>query len=139
MTLLMTSMESKAISTINSTMKKINQICLAFLSILTFSPFLLADYKDRMKERLPKIIEAKGTGLIGEGVDGFLHLRGKKEKTVVQLVTVENEDRKEFFKVTSKKLGSTTQEVAQKFSQVMKSRDEKSFWQKDSKGSWVQK
>ena len=132
-------MESKAISTINSTMKKINQICLAFLSILTFSPFLLADYKDRMKERLPKIIEAKGTGFIGEGVDGFLHLRGKKEKTVVQLVTVENEDRKEFFKVTSKKLGSTTQEVAQKFSQVMKSRDEKGFWQKDSKSSWVQK
>ena len=65
-----------------------------------------------MKERLPKIIEAKGAGLIGEGVDGFLHLRGKKEKTVVQLVTVENEDRKEFFKAYSIKTGSTTQEVA---------------------------
>ena len=135
----MTSMESNARSTINSTMKKINHICLAFLSFLTFSSLLHADYKERMKERLPKIIEAKGTGLIGEGVDGFLHLRGKKEKMLVQLVAVENQDRKEFFKVASTKTGSTTQEVAQKFSQVMKSRDEKSFWQKDSKGSWVQK
>ena len=135
----MTSMESKTRSTINSTMKKINHICLAFLSFLTFSCLLHADYKERMKERLPKIIEAKGTGLIGEGVDGFLHLRGKKEKALVQLVAVENEDRKEFFKAASTKTGSTTQEVAQKFSQVMKSRDEKSFWQKDSKGSWVQK
>ena len=139
MTLLMTSMESNARSTLNSTMKKINHICLAFLSILTFSSFLHADYKERMKERLPKIIEAKGAGLVGEGVDGFLHLRGKKEKTVVQLVTVENEDRKEFFKAYSIKTGSTTQVIAQTFSESMKSRDKKGFWQKDSKGSWVQK
>ena len=132
-------MESKPRSTINSTMKKINHICLAFLSILTISSFLHADYKERMKERLPKIIEAKVAGLIGEGVDGFLHLRGKKEQAMVQLVTVENEDRKEFFKATSQKTGSMSQEVAQKFSLAMKSRDKKGFWQKDSKGSWVQK
>ncbi len=120
-------------------MKKINYIYLAFLSILIFSSFLHADYKERMKERLPKIIEAKGAGLIGEGVDGFLHLRGKKEKTLVQLVTVENEDRKEFFEAYSIKTGSTTQVIAQTFSESMKSRDEKGFWQKDSKGSWIQK
>ena len=82
-----------------------------------------------MKERLPKIIEAKGAGLIGEGVDGFLHLRGKKGKTVVHLLAVDKEDRKEFFKAASTKTGSTTQDVAQKFSQVMKSRDEKGFLQ----------
>ena len=120
-------------------MKKINQICLAFLSILTFSSFLHADYKDRMKERLPKIIEAKGAGLIGEGADGLIHLRGKKEKAVVELVTVENDDIKEFFEAASIKTGSTTQVIAQTFSESMKSRDEKGFWQKDSKGSWVQK
>ena len=47
--------------------------------------------------------------------------------------------RKEFFNAASKKTGSMSQEVAQKFAQAMKSRDKKGFWQKDSKGSWVQK
>ena len=135
----MTSMESKTRSTINSTMKKINHICLAFLSFLTFSSLLHADYKERMKERLPKIIEAKGAGLIGEGADGLIHLRGKKEKAVVELVKFENDDRKEFFEAASTKTGSTTQVIAQTFSESMKSRDKKGFWQKDSKGSWVQK
>ena len=28
-----------------------------------------------MKERLPEVIKAKGEGTVGEGVDGFLHIR----------------------------------------------------------------
>lgn len=120
-------------------MKKLSILFLTAISFLVVQTSLQADFKDRMKERLPSILKAKDAGSVGEGIDGFLHLRDLASEAAKKLVTDENSDRKKYFVTAAKKHGSTIQEVAQMFSNAMKSRDKNGHWQKGSSGSWSEK
>ena len=110
---------------------------LFFLYFLT--PLLWADYTDRMKARLPDVLSAKDAGTVGEGVDGFLHLRQSSNSEAAELVNLENTDRKELFKDLATKTGGDVSAVARKFSQGIATKAKKGHWFKKTSGNWVQK
>lgn len=120
------------------------QFPLLLLSALSFLlvPFAQADssFATSMKERLPEVIKAKGEGTVGEGVDGFLHIR--EENALAQLekmVGLENKDRKSLFASLAKKTGGSSVAVAQKFAKAMIGKGKKGHWFRSSKGTWKKK
>ena len=99
-----------------------------------------ANLTKRMKARLPYVMEAKSKGLIGEGVDGLLLVRDKKESSKVEkLVLAENEDRNLLFKLLAKDTGGDTKLVAKKFAKGIASRAKKGHWFKNPSGNWITK
>jgi uncharacterized protein YdbL (DUF1318 family) len=110
--------------------------------ILLLVPFAQADtsFATSMKKRLPEVIKAKGDGTIGEGVDGFLHIRGDDVTTEVEkMVTSENKDRKALFASIAKKADGESSDVAAKFAKAMVGKGKKGHWFKSSKGTWKKK
>jgi len=109
---------------------------------LFLAPLAHADtsFATSMKERLPEVIKAKGDGTIGEGVDGFLHIRGDDVSTEVEkMVTSENKDRKALFASIAKKAEGKSSDVAAKFAKAMVGKGKKGHWFKSSKGTWKKK
>ena len=66
-------MMKKLLTKYSETMK--NRLFSYLFFLFLFTPLVWADYTDRMKARLPDVLYAKDAGTVGEGVDGFLHLR----------------------------------------------------------------
>ena len=86
-----------------------------FLLSLFLLPALLnasSDFSERMKARLREVLEAKDSGQVGEGVDGYLHLREGGGASVLQLVDSENADRRLLFADLAAKTGGKLEEVA---------------------------
>lgn len=108
--------------------------CLFFISAPVCGSFSAS-----MKERLPEIIAAKDEGKVGEGTDGYLHIRLKVDDSLAELVAIENLDRRKLFKALSQKTGGSEEEVAKNFSKALVKRGKKNHWYKSSTGSWVQK
>lgn len=111
--------------------------CFIFTFLQISSVF--ADYSDRMKSRLADVLEAKDAGTVGEGVDGFLHLREASNSEAAKLVDSENSDRKELFKDLAAKTGGEESAVARQFSQGIATKAQKGHWFKKASGQWVQK
>ncbi len=113
-----------------------------FLLSLFLLPALLnasSDFSERMKARLREVLEAKDSGQVGEGVDGYLHLREGGGASVLQLVDSENADRRLLFADLASKTGGKLEEVARQFSIGMTSKAKPGHWFKTSAGNWVQK
>jgi uncharacterized protein YdbL (DUF1318 family) len=111
---------------------------LSFLLI----PLVQADdsLAKRMKARLPDVIEAKDTGVVGEGLDGFLHIRDDNASASVEkMVGLENKDRKTLFANLAKKTGGSSVAVAGKFAKAMVGKGKKGHWFRSSKGTWKKK
>ena len=115
-------------------------------SIFHFLTFLLfgvhcawADYSDRMKARLAEVIAAKDAGIVGEGVDGFLHIRNSIDRSAKQMVNDENSDRTLLFEALSSKTGGNITEVAKKFASGIASKAKKGHWFRKSTGIWIKK
>lgn len=106
---------------------------------LLFTVSLWADYSDRMKQRLAEVVAAKDAGSIGEGVDGFLHLRESSNSGAAKLVESENLDRKQLFADLASKTGGDVSAVARKFSQGIATKGKSGHWFKKLSGQWVQK
>jgi hypothetical protein len=108
--------------------------------VLFLVPFAQADtsFATSMKKRLPEVIKAKGDGTIGEGVDGFLHIRVVTTE-VFKMVTSENKDRKALFASIAKKADGESSDVAAKFAKAMVGKGKKGHWFKSSKGTWKKK
>ena len=111
----------------------------ALLIFVLFSHSLSADFSDRMKSRLSSVVAAKDAGSIGEGVDGFLHLREINNLASAKLVEEENADRRQLFQSLAAKTGGSVDEVARKFSQGIATKAKKGHWFRKSSGDWVQK
>jgi len=122
-------------------MNPMNFITKIFISFAFFLPVfcLQADFSDRMKNRLTEVITAKDAGSVGEGVDGYLHLREVDNTNAKKLVESENADRKSLFQALSRKTGGSEETVARKFSQAIASKAKKGHWFKKSSGDWVRK
>jgi len=110
-----------------------------FIFFVNLLPALWADYSDRMKARLSDVVAAKDAGAIGEGVDGFLHLRQTSNAAAKKLVDSENADRKQLFQDLSAKTGGDISAIVRQFSQGIATRAKPGHWFKKSSGSWVQK
>jgi uncharacterized protein YdbL (DUF1318 family) len=106
---------------------------------LLFTVSLWADYSDRMKQRLSEVVAAKDAGSIGEGVDGFLHLRELSNSGAAKLVESENSDRKQLFADLASKTGGDVSAVARKFSQGIATKGKSGHWFKKLSGQCVQK
>jgi len=100
---------------------------------------LQADFSDSMKARLGDLVAAKDTGSIGEGVDGYVHLRDSGNAAARKLVDAENADRKKLFISLAGKTGGTVQAVAEKFSKALAEKAKSGHWFRKSSGSWVKK
>ena len=100
---------------------------------------LFANFSDSMKSRLSDLVAAKDAGSIGEGVDGFVHLRDNDNSMAQKLVSAENADREQLFSSLAYKTGGSVSEVAKKFSQGIATKAKKGHWFKKASGQWVQK
>lgn len=116
-----------------------------FLSFFLFSvllaTFVSADSNltTRMKARLPDVLTAKNSGVIGEGLNGLLSVRDKATDSDKKLVADENKDRLTIFQMLAKKTGGEPSDVAKKFAKGIAAKAKKGHWFKNSSGSWVSK
>ena len=120
------------------------QFSLFLLYALSFLlvPFAQADssFATTMKERLPEVIKAKSAGTIGEGVDGFLHVRADDASAdLKKMVAEENKDRMALFESLAEKTKGSKAEAAKIFAKAMVGKGKKGHWFKSSKGTWKQK
>ncbi|MDG0963908.1 MAG: DUF1318 domain-containing protein [Opitutales bacterium] len=117
----------------------------SFLSFFLFSvllaTFVSADSNltTRMKARLPDVLSAKNSGVIGEGLNGLLSVRDKATDSDKKLVADENKDRQAIFQLLAKKTGGDPGDVAKKFAKGIAAKAKKGHWFKNSSGSWVSK
>ena len=100
---------------------------------------LFADFSDSMKARLGELVAAKDAGTIGEGVDGFVHLRDASNAVAQKLVVAENLDRKQLFASLASKTGGSVNAVAERFSHALATKAKKGHWFRKSSGNWIRK
>lgn len=96
------------------------------------------DIKERMKERLPVIVELKGKGIIGENNLGYLEFIGAaREKQDV--VRAENRDRELVYKAIAGKQDTTAEKVGKRRAQQIAEKADPGDWLKNEKGEWYRK
>jgi hypothetical protein len=94
--------------------------------------------KERMKERLPIIVDLKNQGIIGENNLGYLEFIGnKKEKE--DIISAENKDRKKVYEAIAKKEGSDAETVGKHRAIKITEKADPGDWLQDGDGKWYQK
>ncbi len=96
------------------------------------------DIKARMKERLPRIIELKAAGIIGETNQGLLAFVGGNTQEEA-LVAAENKDRQLVYGAIAKQQGVTADVVGQRRALQIAEKAQPGEWLQDAGGKWVQK
>ena len=96
-----------------------------------------ADIKARMKDRLPRIIELKAAGIIGENNQGFLAFIGGNQ-TEKALVDAENQDRQLVYGAIAKQQGTTAEVVGRRRAMQIAENAKPGEWLQDAGGKWVQ-
>ncbi len=94
--------------------------------------------KERMKERLPVIVDLKTKGVVGEDFNGFLAFV-TDEMLEQDIVDDENQDRKTIYTYIAKKEGASVELVGQRRAQqIIEHAEPGEFFQRED-GSWYQK
>jgi hypothetical protein len=96
------------------------------------------DIKERMRGRLPEIVDLKAQGLIGETSDGFLAFVGE-QRPREDLVQAENLDRRLVYAAIAKQQGVTPEFVGKRRAQQISEQEKPGFWLQDKSGNWYQK
>ena len=96
------------------------------------------DIKARMKDRLPRIIELKAAGIIGENSQGFLAFVGGNTQEQA-LVDAENKDRQLVYDAIAKQQGASADVVGQRRALQIAEKAKPGEWLQDAGGKWVQK
>jgi len=97
-----------------------------------------ADIKARMKDRLPRIIELKAAGIVGENNQGFLAFIGGNQSEQA-LVEAENQDRQLVYSAIAKQQGTTADVVGRRRALQIAENAKPGEWLQDAGGKWVQK
>lgn len=117
---------------------------LGFVAAIAAGVFLFSasafcgDIKQRMKDRLPRIIELKASGIIGENNQGLLAFVGDN-KPDQALVDAENKDRQMVYAAIAKQQGATAAVVGQRRALQIAQRAKPGDWLQDAGGKWFQK
>lgn len=125
-------------------MKRTQRIGIAILgvaltTVLMFSPAVSAGaLQDRMKARLPAIVDLKTKGVIGENHRGYLEFVGKSREGA-QVVKAENADRQALYTDVAQKTGATVEQVGRRAALKWKQNLGKGEYFKNKDGSWIQK
>lgn len=94
--------------------------------------------KAKMLNRKPAIDTLKNKGAIGEGVDGYLHVRNNTGNAQ-QVVNQENADRRAVNGVIAKKEGAALDKVSRAVGAKLVRGSKPGHWIKKGDGSWSQK
>ena len=116
----------------------------ALLTVLIFSAegssFAGAnDIKARMQERLPKIVQMKTAGVIGENNSGYLEFVPGAARKEADLIAAENNDRKSVYSAIAKQQGTTEQLVGERRAIQIGEKASTGEWLQDSSGKWYKK
>lgn len=96
------------------------------------------EIKERMKQRLPVIVEMKLQGVIGENADGFLEF--VTDNPVNQdVVADENRDRKAVYSAISAQQGVDVQTVGRRRALQIVGQAQKGEYLKNEAGVWYKK
>ena len=114
--------------------------------VLTFTAILFAissvtfaqDIKARFKDRLPKIIELKSQGIIGENNQGYLNFVGNVRQ-MQDLVEAENRDRRTVYEEIAVREGTTVQTVGQRRALQLRDLANPGDWVQNDAGKWYRK
>lgn len=122
-------------------MMKSNKLLLVIAITLSFvfcSTAFCGEIKERMKQRLPQIVDLKNKGIVGETNTGYLgFVTAKKEKQDV--VASENQDRKTIYTQIAKKENVSIQFVAKKRAVFLFSNSTQGHYYQNEAGAWVKK
>ena len=115
-------------------------IAITFISMLVFygNICFAQGIKERMKERLPAIVELKNKGVIGENNAGLLQFIGNKQEGA-EIVTAENADRMKVYEAIAKQQSATVEIVASRRAQQIAEKADAGEWLQDESGKWYQK
>jgi len=116
----------------------------ALLTVLIFSAegscFAGAnDIKARMQERLPKIVQMKTAGVIGENNMGYLEFVPGAARKEADLIAAENNDRKSVYNAIAKQQGTTKQLVGERRAIQIGEKASTGEWLQDTSGKWYKK
>lgn len=97
-----------------------------------------AGIKERMKQRLPQIVDLKNKGIVGETNTGYLgFVTAKKEKQDV--VAAENRDRNAIYSQIARKQNASIQLVQKRRAADVFSNGTKGHYYQNESGAWVKK
>ena len=94
--------------------------------------------KERMKARLPQLIELKAAGIIGETSQGFLAFVGA-DQTGKALIDAENRDRLAVYQAIAQQQGTTPAVVGQRRALQIAENAQSGEWLQDASGKWYRK
>ncbi|MDY0376392.1 MAG: DUF1318 domain-containing protein [Desulfobacterium sp.] len=94
--------------------------------------------KERMKQRLPEIVQMKLDGIVGENAQGFLEFV-TDNKVNADLIAAENKDRQAVYSAISAQQGVDVQTVGQRRAIQIFSQAQKGEYLKNEQGSWYKK
>ncbi len=94
--------------------------------------------KERMKRRLPEIVQLKADGIIGETRNGFLAFVGSRQITP-ELVDAENRDRRSVYAAIATQQGTTPELVGRRRALQIANRAKRGEWLQDGDGQWYRK
>ena len=96
------------------------------------------DIKDRMKQRLPVIVQMKLQGIVGENADGFLEFVAGN-KTNADVIESENKDRQTVYSAISAQQGVDAATVGKRRALQIVNQAQKGEYLKNEAGVWYKK
>ena len=121
-------------------MRPINSLLFMTIALsFVFCSVAFADsIKERMKQRLPQIVDLKNRGIVGETNTGYLEfVTAKKEKQDV--VAAENEDRKAIYTQIARQQNVSTQLVQKRRAAALFSNGTQGHYYQNEAGAWIKK
>lgn len=94
--------------------------------------------KQRMLQRKPTIDALKKSGALGEGADGYLHVK-EAAGNAAAVAQAENNDRRTVNQMIAQKEGSTVELVARKASAFLINNSPPGSWVQKPDGTWHKK
>ena len=99
---------------------------------------LAQDIKTRFKDRLPKILELKAEGIVGETNRGYLDFVGGNRK-MQDIVDAENSDRRSVYEGIAKQQGVSIEVVGQRRALQLRDLAASGHFYQDDAGNWKRK
>ncbi len=96
------------------------------------------EIKERMKQRLPVIVEMKRQGIVGENAEGFLAFVTAKQVNA-DVVASENKDRQAVYSAISAQQGVDVQTVGRRRALQIAGQAEPGEYLKNEAGVWYKK
>jgi uncharacterized protein YdbL (DUF1318 family) len=128
-------------------MKNITRPIINILVLLTLVVFIGTAFaqgiKERMKQRLPAIVDLKARGVVGENYSGYLAFVPGQKSSVSPVenesIEGENQDRKTIYSHIAKQQNTSLEVVEKRRALALSQRAIPGEFIQNSDGSWIQK